>query len=351
MGLTLFNGSFIGTKNTGIGTLARDLIKALSPKNIFLLDPLNIKREGSIKIPSNLSPEYGIKGHIRRLYWLQVHLPQIVRQQKADLILSPLPEAPLLKGIPSVVIAHDLIPLRYPHINIQLAYNLSYVPAILHQAKLVFCNSQATAREINQLIKIPSKKLVPIRLGFDRSKFYPLDLPREDFFLVLGRHNPHKNLKRVLQAFSLIKNQNHKIIFVGPFDKRYTPKLQKYADELYISHLCDWRNWITDQERLKLLNQCKALVIASLWEGFGLPALEAMACGTTVIASNKGALPEVLGNLGIYVNPNNAKDIANAMYVVSKDNTLLNDSRKNGPVKSETFNWDTTASEIESFLN
>ena len=227
LSLALFNGSYLGPKPTGIGVVARDLLRELDPVMIPLLDPLRGSRPGSIPIRNDLMPELGIRAHVRRLIWTQTKLPEILRQAGSPILLSPLPEAPLLKGINSVVIAHDLLPLRYPKINPLTLYHLGYVPFVLHSARKILCNSEATAKEINRVLGIPARKLLTIPLGFDRENLKPLSLKRKPFFLVLGRHNPHKNLFGVMKAFSQIKEKDMQIWFVGPHDPRYTPKLKK----------------------------------------------------------------------------------------------------------------------------
>ena len=350
MVFALFNGSYMGQRNTGIGVVSKSLISSLSTDLVALLDPLNSGRKGSIAIPSDLSPEKGFKAHLKRLAWVERHVPKLLRDSGAHVLLSPLPEAPLFSPVRSVVLAHDLLPLRYPSSKSLLAYYSIYVPQVLHKAELILCNSEATARDLNQILNIPISKLVTIKLGFDSSSIYPRNLPREDYFLVLGRHNPHKNLERVLMAFSSLKLDNYRIVFVGPFDHRYTPHLKRIAKEHQILDKCIWINWISDKERLVYLNKCRCLIIASLWEGFGLPALEAMACGTPVIASNSGALPEVVGDVAILIDPLRHKSIANAMLEIIQSKKLQIDAHLSGPKQASNFNWKTTAKEVENIL-
>ncbi len=173
---------------------------------------------------------------------------------------------------------------------------------------------------------------------------------RKKFFLIIGRHNPHKNLDRVIRAFSFAKINNYKLVFVGSFDRRYTPSLMKLIDELNLRHLCVWKGWINDHEKLLLLNECQALIIASLWEGFGLPALEAMACGTPVIASEIGALPEVIGEYGYLVNPFKIESIAFAMNSVINDKKCFEKALQKGPERAASFNWFSTARAIEKII-
>ncbi len=346
----VFNGSYIAKRNTGIGVVSKDLLNSLSAQKITTLVPQDIGIRGDIYIPNNLSPGSGFKGHIRRLYWLQNAVPKIMNNLNADYFLSPLLEAPLFTNVKFIVLAHDLIPIRYPSISLLTLYHLIYIPLILKQSKIILCNSISTANDLNRIYKVPINKLFPIKLGFDNKKYYPINTIRKKYFLIIGRHNPHKNLARVIKAFSYAKINDYKLVFVGPFDKRHTPSLVKLIDEYKIRHLCVWKGWIDDNEKLSLLNECHALILASLWEGFGLPALEAMACGTPVIASERGALPEVMGNYGYFINPFHIKSIAFAMNAVINDKKCFEKALQEDPSRAKTFNWFDTARTIEKII-
>ena len=350
MSSIVFNGSYITKKNTGIGVVSKDLLNSLSPQKIIKLIPQDIGIKGDIYIPNNLSPANGYRGHLRRLYWLQKVVPKIMNKLNSEYFLSPLMEAPLFTNVKSIVLAHDLIPLRYPTISFLTLYHLTYIPLILKQSKLILCNSSSTANDLNNFYKVPKHKLFPIKLGFNNKKYYPIRKIRKKFFLIIGRHNPHKNLKRVIKAFSLAKINDYNLVFVGPFDRRHTPSLIKIIDELNLRHLCVWKGWIDDDEKLLLLNECQALIIASLWEGFGLPALEAMACATPVIASERGALPEVIGNYGYFVNPFSIESIAFAMNAVINDKQCFEKALQEGPLRAASFNWFDTARSIEKII-
>ena len=346
----LFNGSYLSKKNTGIGVVSKDLLNSLSTYKIIKLIPEDIGIKGDIYLPNNLSPASGIKSHLRRLIWLQSTVPKLMKNLDAEYFLSPLLEAPLFTNIKSVVLAHDLIPIRYPSISLLTLYHLLYVPFILKQSKIILCNSYSTANDLTRFYKVPKHKLFPIKLGFDNEKFYPIKKQRKKFFLIIGRHNPHKNLRRLIQAFAYAKINDYKLVFVGPFDKRYTPSLVKLIDKYNLQHLCIWKGWIDDDEKLSLLNECHALIIVSLWEGFGLPALEAMACGTPVIASDRGALPEILGDYGYLVNPCNIQSISLAMKAVIDDRKCFEQALQKGPARAESFNWFDTARTIEKII-
>ena len=346
----LFNGSYITKKNTGIGVVSKDLINALSAHKITTLIPHDIGMQGDIYIPNNLSPGEGWHSHFRRLYWLQKAVPKLMNNLNAKYFLSPLMEAPLFTNIQSIVLAHDLIPIRYPTISFLTLYHLIYIPLILKQSKLILCNSTSTANDLNRFYNVPRNKLYTIKLGFNNKKYYPVKKIRKRFFLIIGRHNPHKNLERIIKAFAYANIHDFRLIFVGSFDQRHTPSLIQLIDKLNIRHLCEWKGWVDDDEKLSLLNECHALIIASLWEGFGLPALEAMACGTPVIASERGALPEVIGNYGYLVNPYNIQSIASAMKAVIKDKKCFEKALEEGPARADSFNWFDTARTIERII-
>ena len=354
--LALFNGSYLSSKPTGIGVVARDLALSLNPSLVQLLDPCRCMGDKSIPISSKLSPDHGIRGHIRRLIWTQQELPKLQRSSGAPLLLSPLPEAPLFKGVRSVVIAHDLLPLRYPQATLLLPYQATYVPLVLHNALRILCNSEATAREVHGRLRVPSRQLEVIRLGFNPGNLRLLRLSREPFLLILGRHNPHKNLPSALRGFAISCKatpsafRDVTLRIVGPHDRRYTPKLKALAAELGIADRCQWIPWVSDEERLQLLNRCQALLIVSLWEGFGLPALEAMACGALVIAANAGALPEVVGDAALLVDPRQPETIAAAIHQVLRDPLLQRDAARLGPARAAQFRWDTTARQVEQLL-
>lgn len=338
--LALFNGSYVGARPTGIGVVARDLAANLDPALVAAV------------WPAGLSPDAGSRGHARRLLWTQLTLPGLWRRSGAALLLSPLPEAPLLAGVPSVVLAHDLLPLRYPQLTPLLAYHLAYVPMVLHRARHVLCNSEATAREVHGRLGVPLRRLSVLRLGFAAGTLRPLGLARGAELLVLGRHDPHKNLVRLLQAFAQAAAADGELMLhlVGPHDRRYTPRLQRLARELGIADRCRWTPWVPDGERLQLLNRALALVLPSLWEGFGLPALEAMACATPVLASTAGALPEVVGDAALPMDPCDVAQMASALRRLRSDPSLAAQLAAAGPARAAGFSWSRSARDLEERL-
>ena len=154
----VFNGSYITKKNTGIGVVSKELLNSFSSHKITSLIPKDIGITGDIYIPNNLSPGSGLKSHFRRLYWLQTSVPKLMNNLNAEYFLSPLLEAPLFTNIKSIVMAHDVIPIRYPSISFLTLYHVIYIPLILQQSKIILCNSISTANDLHRFYRVPMHK-------------------------------------------------------------------------------------------------------------------------------------------------------------------------------------------------
>lgn len=338
----LINLSVVFDQPTGISNYILNVIPYLTPLNPTLLSAKPIQGFNTYSIPGNLTPAQGAKGHLRRLWWTQFQLSHIYQQLNPSLLFSPLPEAPLYQNCPFVVMVHDLIPLRFPTLSPLTPYFRYYLPQVLQQAKHLICNSQATAKDISDFFKIPPTKITPIPLAYDSHHFRPLELPLPSipYFLYLGRPNPYKNLPRLIAAFAqLPQRKDYQLWIAGPCDRRYTPKLQAQVKELELIDQVKFLDYISYEQLPTLLNQALALVFPSLWEGFGLPVLEAMGCGTPVITSNLSSLPEVTGNAAILVNPYNPAKIADAMAEIAKDNQLRSRLSSLSLEQAKRFSW------------
>ncbi|MBW4684338.1 MAG: glycosyltransferase family 4 protein [Komarekiella atlantica HA4396-MV6] len=340
----LVNLSFLSTKPTGITTYALNILPNLQSLKLRLLTSQSIPKYDCYPILPNLTPDQGIKGHFDRLVWTQFQLPQIYKQLKSQLLFSPLPEAPLYTNCRFVVMFHDLIPLRFPkRFSPLIPYHRYYIPQVLHQAQHIICNSNATAKDIIDFYQTPVSKITSIPLAHDRNHYRFLNLPTRNYFLYIGRQDPYKNLHRLISAFATLPNSDdYELWLAGSIDQRYTPVLKARVKELGITNQVKFLDYVPYNELPKIINQAIALVFPSLWEGFGFPVLEAMACGTPVITSNISSLLEVAGDAAILINPHNIEEISKAMQAIATDSALRSHLSHQGITRSQQFSWEKT---------
>ncbi len=347
----LINLSCLTAKPTGLATYSMNIFPELQRLNPTLLVPQSIPPYKCYQVPQNLSSDQGTKGHIRRLAWTQLQLPQICRKLRSRLLFSPIPEAPLFSGCRYVVTVHDLIPLRFPVKYSRLtAYFRYYVPRVLEQSEHIICDSESTAKDVTNFFNIPYNKITPILLAHDANNFRVLDLHTSNYFLYIGRHDPYKNLQRLILAFAALPNyKEYELWIAGPSDRRYTSIIKAFIEEKNIQNV-KFLDYVDYRELPVLINRAIALVFPSLWEGFGLPVLEAMACGTPVITSNLSSLPEVAGDAAILINPYNVEEITEAMQAVAGDAGLRNKLRLAGLARSKQFSWTKTGQATANVL-
>ncbi|WP_392533942.1 glycosyltransferase family 4 protein [Nostoc sp. C117] len=349
----IINLSIIFSRPTGISNYAKNIFPYLKTLNPTLLTAESYSEFNCYSVPDNLTPAQGTKGHIRRLFWTQFQLPQIYKNLKSNLLFSPLPEAPLYGNCRFVVMVHDFIPLRFPKRFSPLTpYHRYYIPQVITQAEHVICNSLSTAKEITDFFHIPVSKITPILLAHDRHHFRFLNLPTSNYFLYIGRQDPYKNLQRLITAFAALPNNgDYELWLAGPTDERYTPVLKAQVEELGITNQVKFLDYIPYSELPKIINGAIALVFPSLWEGFGFPVLEAMACGTPVITSNLSSLPEVAGEAAILIDPYNRGEITEAMQAIATDAELRSRLSSLGITHSQQFSWEKTGKATAEVLS
>ncbi|MDX2257131.1 MAG: glycosyltransferase family 1 protein [Pseudanabaenaceae cyanobacterium bins.39] len=354
----LVNLSIIFSQPTGISNYVKNLFPYLKPLAPTLLSSQAELDFPCYPIPNNLTPADGSKGHLRRLLWTQFQLPKIYRKLKSRLLFSPIPEAPLWSGCSSIVVVHDFIPLRFPKRFSPLTpYHRHYVPQVLSQAQHIICNSRSTANDIIKFCQISANKISPILLGYDRQHFQPLsenlDQPTlgSQYFLYVGRYDPYKNISRLISAFAdLPSRDEYQLWLSGPNDPRYVPALKQQAQDLGIEERVKFLGYVGYDDLPRLIGGAIALVFPSLWEGFGLPVLEAMACGTPVITSNLSSLPEVTGDAAILIDPYQVAEIADAMQAIATQSHLRTHYAQLGLARASQFSWQKTGQETIDVL-
>ncbi|MDE2058516.1 MAG: glycosyltransferase family 4 protein [candidate division NC10 bacterium] len=353
------NASIIDPILSGLGTytvhLLRELVKLHDDLVVYTSCP-EVCGIGSTKvrrISPKVQPFHGRKGHLHRLAWIQTILPFRLLIDRASLLLSPMPEGMLFPVIPQVVVVHDVLPLHFPEeYPRQQHYFRYFVPMILRKARAVVADSENTKRDIMTCYGIGAERIRVVLDGYDNSR-YRVGIDAEGakkryglaaYLLYVGNLLPHKNLHRLLNAFALIsKRFPHRLVIAGRKDPRYYPALEAEARALGLEKRVSFLDYVPQADLPALYAGAEAFVFPSLYEGFGLPVLEAMACGTPVITSHISSLPEVAGEAALLIDPYDKEKLAGAMEAVLSDPWVREDLRQKGLKQAERFSWERTA--------
>ncbi len=282
-------------------------------------------------------------------------VPKHLRAAHATLYHSPYYLMPYRPGVPAVLTCYDLIPLIYPQYFswIQcLIYRAAHHLA-LRTARLILAISEATKADLVRMFHVDPQRIVVTPLAAD-AHFTPqaaavIDAVRqkyhlpEDYVLYFGSNKPHKNLPRLVEAFSQSAIRHPKsdiyLVIAGQWDARY-PKAKQLATQ---NTRVQFIGPVSDDDLPALYSGARLFVFPSLYEGFGLPALEAMACGTPVACSRRSSLPEVIGDAGVTFDPTNVQSIADAIGQVIDDRSRQSSLREFGLQRAAQFTWERTA--------
>jgi glycosyltransferase involved in cell wall biosynthesis len=228
------------------------------------------------------------------------------------------------------------------------------------RADMVLTDSQASKWDIVHLLDIPSERVRVIYLAADDIYQPVLDNHRltairqkyglpESYLLYLGGFDQRKNVLTLLKAFALlVKDPRAFLGIAGRLPQKgsdFFPDPRPIVQELGIEERVVFTGWVPEEDKPALYRGARALVFPSLYEGFGLPPLEALACGTPVIASNRGSLPEIVGDGGLLLEPDDVEGLAAAMQKLLNDDTLREDLREKGLAHAAKFSWEKTARE------
>jgi glycosyltransferase involved in cell wall biosynthesis len=342
-------------KPTGHSVYMRNVVSRLTDLGPTCLVPQKLSSSWRdefggkvIETSNNLSSDRGRVGHARRLAWTEAVLPQILRKLKADVLFSPIPEAPVLRHGRLVVTLYDFIPLEVSSWRSPLhQYFLRYVPSVLKRADSVLAISRATADEAIRRFQIPANRIHVTPLAHDHHHFTCGSVESTiesdpSYFLYVGRADAYKNVACALRALGQMNPPNsYELRVAGPRHPEMTPALERLARELGVRlRVLDY---VTYDELPDLYRGAIALLFPSRAEGFGLPALEAMACGTPVIASDIPVFQEVIGEAGILCSSGDSQAFSRAMTLLAGDATTRREYQKLGLAKAEKYRWDRTA--------
>ena len=288
--------------------------------------------------------------------WTHLRLSLEMLLRPPDVLFVPAHVLPLVHPRRSVVTIHDLGYLYYPraHRPLDLLYLYLSTAYNARSATHIIADSQATKRDIVERLGInPSK--ISIVYPAASPEFQPIvDANRlaavksrygieGDYILFVGTLHPRKNVARLIEAYAKLREGSRiqaRLVLAGKMgwltEEALRP-LERARDGIILA------GFVSEDDLPALLSGAKAFVLPSLFEGFGLPVLEAMACGTPVVAANSSSLPEVVGDAGVLVDPLNVDSIAEGIRMVIEDKDLLAELREKGLAQAHRHTWDEAA--------
>jgi len=356
-----FNAQILSSPDAGVAVYAKNLLKALAE----ISAPDEIVAFGS---PKQLTPDtsttlrivssLGVHRGWMRAVWEQTMLPLRSRQYEVDVMFYPDHTAPLLKKFcPVIVTIHDVAFLAYPHTfpPVRRMYKSLAIRQSVRQADAIVVVSEATKRECLEYLNVHDAKIHVIHNGLDTRFSVITDQTKlqeakrkyklpERYILFVGTLEPRKNVTGLLQAFARLSN-DAKLVVVGARGWLFKD-IFRMVKELNIHDRVNFLGHVPYGDLVYLYNLAELFVYPSLYEGFGFPPLEAMACGVPVITSNSSSMPEVVGDAAILIDPRDAGSLAKAMRDLLDNPALRQDLKQRGLLRAKQFTWRKTATRI-----
>jgi len=299
----------------------------------------------------------GVKERFKRLAWSQIQLPRLAKKLKADLIFTPAPEGYLgPQVVPQVFMVHDLRPLCHPERSMQSRYFRTWVPTLLRQCRHIMTNSNFTASEICRATDVTEDKISVTPLGYDPDYFNPSEVKQRlhsrPYLLHVGQAYPHKNLQRLIYAFNAISHHFPEVdlVLLGKPHPSETQRLKHLTSELGLTARVIFKSYVSHGDLPNWYRGALAFVYPSLWEGFGLPILEAMACGCPVITSYGTATEEISGNAALLIDPFSLMSLTDAIDSLLSSHASRNRLISLGLSNVSRYSWHKTRQDTAKLL-
>jgi glycosyltransferase involved in cell wall biosynthesis len=347
----------------GIGTYIRNLLRHLArldreTEYVLLARPGDCQTLGALgenfRTVSETSGNYSIAE--------QITIPWRLRREHVGIFHAPHYVLPPLVSCRSVVTIHDCIHLMFPQYlpnRLALAYARTSIAMASKRATRVLTVSESSKRDILRFVDVPADKIDVIHNAYDeRFGVEPReeDVVRvreryqlhDEFVLYAGNVKPHKNLGRLIEAFHLVRNRglHHlKLVLIGDQISKYAA-LRRAVHQHQLHQYVRFLGYLPEETLAVMYRLAGVFVFPSLYEGFGLPPLEAMASGTPVVTSNVSSLPEVAGDAALLADPYDPAAIADAIYRVLTEDSLRRDLRHRGLARAQQFSWEASVRRV-----
>lgn len=343
----------------GIGSYAYSVLSGMA--KLLGEDKLEVYLKSSplADMPHNASVKYDVFGP--PTFWTQFALPLKIysEKKKLDVFFSPSHYSPRFSSVPTAISVMDLSYLFFPETFAKkdLFQLKNWTSYSVKKSKAIFTISQASRSDIIKEYKVKENKVFVTYPGIRRIPtlkpvIYPAKMLKEKYnitdkyFLFVGTLQPRKNITRLIEAFSMLKkkkgNDDFQLVIVGKKGWLYEEILQS-PEKYGVSDSVIFIDFAPDEDLPALYRNAVCFVLPSLYEGFGLPILEAMENDCPVITSNVSSMPEAGGDAAQYVDPNDAEDIYKKMELVYEDDSLRKKMIEKGRDQVKKFSWEKTA--------
>jgi len=359
----------MGDTSGGIEVYIIELISHLADidKNNQYFVIVNKHGDGSF-VPSTDNLTILVSSITRRHYflkdlWSLFFLPFLLKTSNIDIYFNPRYVLPIFKGnIKMVVTMHDMIAFLYPEIwpGISGFRIRKYIKLSTQRADAILTISNWAKKDIVRILDVPKDKIKVIYNGINKKLFKPIPglslqrlvkrkyAIRKKFILTVGPLGARKNHHRLIDAYSILPKcirEDYQLIVTGEKKGTYNNLLKKVrktcpADDIVFT------GFIPEKEMPMVINAASLFIFPSLYEGFGIPLLEAMACGTPILASNISSIPEVAGDAALLFDPYNINEMANAIDKAINDKDLRQKLVRKGFKQIKKYSWENTAKEI-----
>lgn len=349
----------------GIGIYSQNLMDELLPmdrKNSYVLFYRNPKFIGRYAQYSNVKEK--LVSSPNKMIWDQVRIPVEAAREGVDVIFHTKFTVPFFTGCKTVMSIHGASWFVHPELygnKLDIAYIRAVMPLYCRKASAIVSNSDLTRDDFIRILKVPPSKIRTVRLGTsrrfkviadsgDREKIrQKYNLP-EKFILSVIKYDPRKNFENLIAAFRLLRKRTPcKLVVAGIGCEKYR---EEYAlDSDGTSGDVTFLGWVEQEDLPGVYNLAHCHFFPSVYEEFGIPVCEAMACGCPVVVSKTGALPEIAGDAGFLVDPFNPAEMAGALERVWKDDSLRREYSARCLERAKIFTWERCARETLDVLN
>ncbi|MEO5562135.1 MAG: glycosyltransferase family 1 protein [Chitinophagaceae bacterium] len=364
------NGSMLDDQPSGVGVYSFNVINNLSA--LYAIDKLRkltvftpttafLHKDISIIKLSMLmqSSRHGKIAAFSRFCWntFLYHF----KARKFDLVISPTTHGSfLLKN--QIITIHDLLSLRYNNISPHQRFYFKFLlPKLISRSKLIITVSETTKKDIIHFFNCPEEKVKVIHNGYDDTRYY-LSTENENlieqkynvrkYLLAVGPTYPHKNFETLLNSYNALSTdtkQRYPLVIAGG-KKKYIDHLEQLVRKQGLDPYVRFLGYVPIELMPALYREAFAMVFPSLYEGFGIPLLEAMACGCPVISSKTSSMPEVCGDAVEYFDPLDTKALTASIEKIITNESFRKELKEKGLVRSRKFSWKQTAQSLKTLI-